>query len=77
MAKFESIRDCRRTAYQSKTDHGCNEDHKSKDPLSLKIEDLMCMQLNNTQVSSSAVINTNVVQKRLDLELAIKGQSSS
>ena len=35
------------------------------------------MQLNNTQVSSSAVINTNVVQKRLDLEQAIKAKSSS
>ena len=67
LAKFESIRDCRRAAYMS---HQCKEAEKS--PHDLRIEDFLCMQLANTPQSKSAMLNTGVLEKRREVERALK-----
>lgn len=70
-AKFESLRDCRRTAYLTTTsNHNCKAFEKS--PLDVRIEDLMCMQLSSIPQSKISVYNSTALSKRKEVEKALK-----
>lgn len=69
--KFESLRDCRRTAYLSNSsNHSCKTLEKS--PLDVRIEDLMCMQLSSVPQSKISVYNSTALSKRKEVEKALK-----
>jgi hypothetical protein len=55
------------------SNHNC-KDEASKNPIDLRIEDFLCMQLNNTSSSKigTPTMNTSVNQKKREIETALK-----